>query len=718
MNTHRFQQLVIGIFLSMAFLLPQKYVYAQGSNFVDIPLETLHDGQPIELRGLISSQTLNIPIPASWSLGKQTWLEIQFRRSPLLDLARSSVTVSVNGLQVNSYRLQEVTEMRQRILIPADRFTQGNNTLTIVGTLYLPDDPQTNCQNWDDPSRWLLIEPGGILHLSFSRRELPVDLSSFPQILIEPLEKYQPAPSRKQTLIVLPENRTQDDLTALSTLSYVLGNSADATYDWHPEIVTGRQLSANMIANRNIIFIGVIPQEFQDQASNKDHITLFPSPWGVGNVAMIIGDQNRGDGFSPASTFSDPTRSLLLHGNVAYIDQHSPPARQPFQNNITFEDLGYLDRTVRGIGQQNLIYSLYIPYDIEPILVKFHLGLVHSPDLDLLTSSFTVYLNGFSIAGILPTDRSSDGKPIAIGLPAKRFRRGINFIRVAFDLHVPHSSCDRALETIWATVLNSSTLEITHRNRVPTPSLKHFPLPFSDYSGFAFVIPDQYNQKDLDYVSRLSFLIGSSAYPPSRPPEVITATHFSQKQTEYLNAILVGLPSENSITRNTNDLLPQPFKADENSLQEGYGVYLPTSDKDASLGLMQVIPSPWVKGGTVLVLTGNDRQGLEWAWDTILNPALQTSFGGNVMVVGSANRSQALGGVLAQQNPQILFQQIADASNIPIIGPMLQRSGQAFVLPNLVAIGTSLFLVICTLWAIAVRRNRKTPDSGNQTEEG
>jgi hypothetical protein len=711
MNILRCYRVVIGIFLSMTFLLPQNYVYAQGLNFVEIPLETLHDEKPIQLRGLISSQTLNIPIPETWLLGGESWLEIQITNSPLLDSARSSLTVSINGLQINSYALANVAETKQRILLPADRFTQGNNTLTFTGTLYLPGDPQTNCQNWDDPARWLAIEPGGILHLSFNRRDLPVDLSNFPQVLMEPLEKYLPVQSKKQTLIVLPENRTQDDLTALTSLSHVLGNYADATYDWQPEIMTGRQLNANIVANRNIIFIGVIPQEFQDKVSNKDHIALFPSPWGIGNATLIIGDQSRGDGFSPASVFSDPTRSLLLYGNVAYIDQHAPPAPQPFQNNITFEDLGYLDRTVRGIGQQNLIYSLYIPYDIEPILVKLNLGLVHSPDLDLRSSSFTVYLNGFSIAGILPSDRSSAGAPITIGLPAKRFHRGINFIRVAFDLHVPHSSCDRALETVWATVLNSSTLEITHRNRVPTPSLKNFPLPFSDYSGFTFVIPDQYNQKDLAYLSRLSFLMGASAYPPSLPPKVMTATNFHEKETEHLNAILVGLPSENSITRHTNDLLPQPFKADENSLEEGYGVYLPTTDKDASLGLMQIMPSPWVKGGTVLVLTGNDRQGLQWAWDAILNPTLRNSFAGNVMVIGSANRSQALGGVSAQQNPQVLFQQIADASNIPIIGSIIQRSGQAFLMPTLIAIGTALILVIFTLWVIRITRNRKTLDS-------
>jgi cellulose synthase operon protein B len=718
MNRHKLSLAFVCVCLLLDLLIPQKSVSAAALNFVEIPLETFHDGKPIELQGLISSQTLNIPIPQSWLLNEGNWLEIKITASPLLDSTRSSLTISLNGLQVNSYRLTAIPSTKQQILIPANMFTQGNNTLVFTSTLYLPDDPQTNCQNWDDPSRWVAIDPGGLLHLSFARRDLQADLSNFPRILVEPLEQYLPDNAKRPTLIVLPENSTEDDLTSLSTISYELGSHANPNNDWHPEIVKGNQLNANIVSNRNIIFIGTRPAEFQDRVNtDKDYVALFPSPWGVGNAAMIIGDQNRYDGFTPASVFSDLTRSVLLRGNVASIDHSLLPKPQPFQNNVSFEELGYLDRTVKGIGKQNLIYSLYIPYDIEPVLVKLNLALMNSPDLDILNSSITIFLNGFSVAGILPTARNSTGEPVTVGLPAKRFRRGINFIRVAFDLHVPYSSCERALESVWATVLNSSTLEINDRVLTPPPSLKNFPLPFSDYPGFAYVIPDQYNQKDLEYVSRLSYMLGSSSFQPTHPPKVVSATHFARKKTDYPNAILIGLPLENSVIRNTNDLLPQPFIKDKNSLQVGYGVYLPTSNSEASLGLMQILPSPWVEGGAVLVLTGNSRQGLEWTWDVILNPTLRANFAGNLMVVGSANRTQASGDPSGLENPQVLFQQIADASNIPVIGPLLQRSGQTFITPVLIAVGVALLLIVGIIWIIHFAGTRKLLIAFEKIEE-
>ncbi len=87
------------------------------------------------------------------------------------------------------------------------------------------------------------------------------------------------------------------------------------------------------------------------------------------------------------------------------------------------------------------------------------------------------------------------------------------------------------------------------------------------------------------------------------------------------------------------------------------------------------------------------------------------------MVVGSANRSEASGAVSSQENPQTIFQQIADASNIPIIGPILQKFGQAFLAPALVAVGTALLLVVCVLWIMRAIRNRTTPNAVEKIDE-
>ena len=703
MDKYKFHSILICVSLFItSFSLPLNINHTQGQNFVETSLEAFHDESPIEFHGLISSQTLNIPIPKNWLIGEENWMEIQLVASPLLDLSRSSITLSLNDLQVSSLTIAGIPEKEQRILIPSEMFKQGNNILTFTSALYLPGDRDTNCQNWDDPSRWLSIKPNGIFHLSFIRRDLTVDLSDFRNVFINPLENN--LPEQKNTLIVMPEDRTDDDLTSLSTLSYALGKNADATYQWHPEIITENQLDSGVLAGRNVIFIGKTPQQLQDIANvNKDYIALLSSPWSPGFAVMVIGDRSRRDGYAPSLLLSDPTRSMLLHGNVAYMDQQPLPVPLPFPNNYSFEDLGYLDRTVRGIGHQNLVYSLYVPYDVDPVQMKLNLMLIHSPDLDLQSSSFTIFLNGFSVAGILPPAQNST-EPITIGLPAIRFRPGINFIRISFDLHIPDSSCERAPESVWATILRNSNLDMISRNRSPIPSLSHFPLPFSDYPGFTYVIPDQYDLTDISKISQLSFIMGSSSPQLNYPPSVITESNFLLQKEGHRNVILFGLPMDNSAIREINDLLPQPFNKNNNSLKEGFGVYLPSPDRDASLGLIEIIPSPWANDGTILAVTGDDQQGLEWAFDLILNFKSWNQFTGNLVVVGSGGKSESF-----EEAPLVLFQQTADASNIPIIGPLLQKVGLSFLVPSLIAIGTALILVLLILWIVKSIRSRNAP---------
>jgi len=259
---------------------------------------------------------------------------------------------------------------------------------------------------------------------------------------------------------------------------------------------------------------------------------------------------------------------------------------------------------------------------------------------------------------------------------------------------------------------------VSFRKHRPIPSLKHFPLPFSDAPGSVFVLPDDFQPKELAHISKLSFMLGSLAGPDREPPTVTTAGVFrtQKSQEENRNVILVGLPAENPVTLEANELLPQPFSTDGRSLQEGYGVQLPTADKQASLGLLQILPSPWVRGGTVLVITGNAPQGLEWTWNAVLDPAMRDRFAGNLMLVGSANRSRTAGDLSAPTTLQTLFQQIADSGNIPLVGPLLQ-SGRDFLGTATVAVGGALLLTVCAWWFLRAIRNRNASIPVRKEEE-
>jgi hypothetical protein len=692
-----------------AVLAPGGTALGQGeSHYADIPLESLNDGLPIRLQGLISDLTLTVPVPASWEPSGDTWLEASVRASELLDGQRSSLTISINGSEVRSFKLPIATSSRVRIPFPAEMLRPGNNTLEFAGMLYLLADRDTNCDNWDDPGRWVSLDPGGTLHVSFARRAFPVDLSSLPELLVQTLENQVEGTGARMPLVVLPDERRRDDLSAVVAVGYALGSHAAGSSRWNPEIVPWSSFDASQAAGRNLIFIDQTPAALQDVAqAGTNFVAAVHSPWDPARVAVVIGDKDRTDGFTPASALSDPSRAVLLHGSVAYVDQTQPPEPPSFLNAASLEDLGYGDRTVRGIGKQDLIYRLFLPYDIQALSSTLALSVAHSPDLDTRASSIMVFLNGISVAGIVPTAPSGATDPIHIDLPAGRFRAGINFLRISFDLRTPVTNCQRAPEAVWATIFNTSEYEFISRHNPPLPSLKYIPLPFSDHPTFSFVAGRRTSSEELGGMAEMSFIMGQAGHRAPAPPEVIPAEDFDPAQGPPTNLIMIGLPSENPAINRVNELLPQPFEAGSDKLAPGYGVHLPTSDQDASVGLLQIIRSPWVGGGVVLLVTGNDGQGVQWALQIMNDPSRWTAFDGNLMVVGAQEGHSSSGSAPAEPITTS-FEQTADVSGIPIIGPLLYRASQLSPGPALIAIGIALALAFVVVLAIRTLSERVT----------
>ncbi len=704
--------------LIIAMFVPTKIASADGDLSFDIPLQTLNGGQAIDLTGLMSTQTVEFTLPDSWDVKDQNWVEIDTTASELLDFADASLTISLNGLQVASFRTTIIAGNTKSIAIPANFFKQGKNILTFEGLLYLSDDRETNCRVWDDPSRWLVIGPKSSLHISFQKKSLSVDLTNFPKVFLQPLEGYL-TNGENQTLIILPDDTKQDDLNALAAVSYFLGHEAGENFKWTPQILTQAEFTANPNTDKNIIFVNNIPSQFEKEISTeKDAIAMFPSPWDDSKAAMVISDQNREDGYTPALAFGDPAKKVLLNGSVAYLDKDTLPPAPAFKNDYSFEELGYFDRTVKGIGKENLIYRIYIPYQVDPTTASLILQISHSPELDSKVSSFTIYLNGFTVASILPTDQSANLDPIHVDIPMNRFHPGVNFLRISFDLHLPYASCERSPESVWATIFNSSHIEITYRNRTPIPSLKDFPQPFNDDPGFSFIISNEKDTKDLGRVAQLAFSMGASSIFANQPPGIATATNYNSAKTSQTNLILVGSPLENNAIKEINPLLPQPFTDDLKNLQDGYGVYLPSADQNASTGLLQIIPSPWAKNGTILVLTGTDSQGIDWAWDVLLDPTMRDKFAGNIMVAGSNERTNATTIENSKaQHSEISFQQTPDVTKIPIIGVLLQKTQQAPLITALIAALAGLLIVLISLKVISSEKFRIKKNDHSEAEE-
>lgn len=668
---------------------------------MDIQLSELNSGEAISLAGLYSSSSLEIPIPDTYMVSGENWVLFNFLPSQQLDLERSSLTISLNDTQVASFRLNEQAGREKRVVLPAEKFQRGNNTLTFTAMLHLPDDNETVCSNWDDPSRWLNLSMESSLHLAVSPNNQVLDLATFPQSFIAPLDRFGTGAMANKTTFVLPNEPSSDDLTSIVTLAYLFGKQAGQDFPWQPVVRDEETFDAAEPDQGGVVLLNSLPTRVGAPATpERDLLMLSNTPWNVTHPSLFVGDIDGEDGFTPVTLLADPLRRVLMQGKMVYVDQEANQQPEAFKNLYTFEELGYLDRTVRGIGEGNLIYRVFIPYQMNIDGALLRLVISHSPDLDTANSSIMVNLNGFTVASIASTQTSAEFTPIEVHLPANRLRPGVNFVRLTFDMHTPYSSCERAPESVWATVGTNSELQLSFRQANRSPDLIDFPMPFSDYPSFAFLVPDAPNAQTLERIASLAFRLGQDAQFTNQPPVVIQASKFKPEATLFRNFIVVGLPTDNSVLKEINRNLPQPFTEDGLGLAPGFGVYLPNNKTDAPVGLVQILNSPWSLDGVLLVITGTNAQGLDWTWETLLDQAKESELSGNLMVVGSDER-------LADGNanaPITTFEDTPDVTNLPVFGALLQKLQPGDVFPVLSVLEAAVIILLVVLFFIRRRR--------------
>ena len=676
----------------------------EGTQVIEIALSDLNGDQPVHLSGLIASANLEIHIPDTLQVVDQSWLAINIQSSELVDKERSSLTIMVNEQRVTSRGLSEFTNGMVNIDLSSRVFHQGLNTLTFSAMLHLPDDNETTCSNWDDPSRWLEIGSDSNLHLVVSPTDLELDLAFFPEAFIQPVDRYVAGTEDNEIAFVLPDEPEEDDLTSMVSLAYLFGHQAGRNFHWQPRVIAERSEDTSVLEDRGVVLLRSMAQALDiPSQADSDFIMMGNSPWDGRYPVLYLSDRNPRDGYSPAQLLGDPVRRAILRTNLAYLEPGAFNSSEPLHNEYTFEQLGYLNRTVRGIGEASLIYSVFIPYNVELTNTYLRLVISHSPDLDVDASSILVYMNGFTVAGIVPTARSAQFEPIEVNLPAARFRPGENFIRFTFDLQLPYSSCERAPESVWATVDASSSIHLSFDQAVRSPTLADYPMPYSGSPGVVFVIPDGYDLKTLERITSLAFQLGQSSQLAFQPPVVFTSSNFSPENADRSHIILTGLPTENSHILAINRLLPQPFSDDGEGLEPGYGIYLPNPNEQAAVGLLETLVSPWSSDGVVLVVTGTDAQSLEWTWDMLLNPLYAQKFNGNVMMVGSDSRLAESSGAL----PPVVFVDSPEVSQLPVVGSLFQKLEPSDVFPGLVAIETALLFLLGLLAVVRWRdRNR------------
>ena len=211
-----------------------------------------------------------------------------------------------------------------------------------------------------------------------------------------------------------------------------------------------------------------------------------PVATGVGNVpapsAAVPLDPNAIS--QPA--LATPTPALAAE-SVKALGIRTPTTAEPGtlvpggrRQTLTFADFGALDPLqLRGTeGQNGIAFSVRSDEVVTGAIL--HLIYSYSPALLPAISQLKVLVNGETVA-TLPVPREQAGMLVARDVSIDpRFITEFNHLNIQLIGHYTQQCEDPANSSLWATVSNASSLDLTYASLTSKPDLAALPLPFFD----------------------------------------------------------------------------------------------------------------------------------------------------------------------------------------------------------------------------------------------
>jgi hypothetical protein len=190
---------------------------------------------------------------------------------------------------------------------------------------------------------------------------------------------------------------------------------------------------------------------------------------------------------------ADPDRIEYFHyTRVAAVDV-PVGAEFPFREVFRFEEDGYDDRTLRGVGHQSLIYRVHIPAGVPPDAATLALYATFSPSMAKVESTVSVRINGSPEEIVAVVDASGQLDALHTVAPAN-LRPGLNYVKLTTQLagnSTGSGACGAAPGEGWFTVSNASGIGVEQ-----TPEPQEVRIGIED-ARFALATPVDFNSTDV-----------------------------------------------------------------------------------------------------------------------------------------------------------------------------------------------------------------------------
>jgi len=355
---------------------------------------------------------------------------------------------------------------------------------------------------------------------------------------------------------------------------------------------------------------------------NDGVVQEIVSPWDQTRAILVITGLSDEAAYKASQAMSFETYFPGMKGPFALVREVRPLPELPPESqatDLTFADLGYEDKVLEGWFQETS-YNFDIPVGWRLTEAAYlDLRFSHSQLLNYGSSYLSVLFNNKPVATIALSDETSLDGELKIKLPTSGARpRRSNKISIQTKMR-PFEECARL--DMWLLISSTSLLHLDHEEQDSRSlDLALYPYPFdrrSDLADVLFVLPSEPRPEEWEKTLQLAAALGAAAGGPNLAPAVALGDARSEEELSNYHLIVIGRPSRNPALQQVNDQLPQPFLPDSDLIEQKLNEVILRLPPEASLGYVQLIPSPWNEARAFLAVTGTTDEGVKWAVDVL-----------------------------------------------------------------------------------------------------
>jgi len=629
-----------------SFRVPDSWVMA-GNNVLNLTLEYFLTGQRVEQSGTIS-------------------------------VLSSTFQVRVDGQLISAATLANTATNTTKLAVPlsADVLNSPKRLHIVEMALNARDYCVSNVE-----MRAVVRADQSFMHFEYREVAPVLDLAVFPRPFYNGLFGTQ----TESATLVLPAKYGATDLEYAANVAAGLGQLTGSNLQL--KLTTTDKLGEPDLQNSNVIVVGqigahplidelyranLLPTKLESNGSltvrgqavdpNDGIVQVIAHPRNPMRAMLVLTGRTPEAVNKAVRSLAGSPSLLKLGGALALIaDIRSPSTTSSVtaqKDRITLQELGNPDTTLSGIGTRATQFQFFLPAGMTVTSDAYlDLKFDYSETLKSARTSISLLMNDVPLTSIFlgsgnpsespaPTIDAQKGlHQLRASIPPSALKTGqANILTVVLDVQGNWNCYPPSASVVWLTVRGESELYLPRQivqSALPPQLVGGFPAPFNNSPDLRDVwlsLPATPGPADLDQMLRMAARLGLETNSGGQFAMRVSAGNLpAGVQTANYHFIILGRPTTNPFLAAINDSLPQPFVPGSDQLKQVLDRVEYRLPPGYTVGVLELLASPWSADKAVLVISGIGETGQSYAANALLGFLFSSSELQGDVVFAAAN---------------------------------------------------------------------------------